>query len=114
MPFDGVPEGLVSDLAKLRIALDGVRGGWTWGDVGGKHADEHCAIGWLLEATDWNRDETVRLALEYVYPALPVRRQDPKDRLHSIMLFNDTTGRKRIARLFEDAVRLAEQHVLVR
>ena len=114
MPFDGVPEGLISDLAKLRIALDGVRGGWTVGEVGGKHADEHCAIGWLLEATDWDRDETVRLALQYVYPALPPGRQHPKDRLASIVLFNDATGRKRIAQLFEDAVRLAEQHVMVR
>lgn len=114
MPFDGVPEGLVSDLVKLRLALDGVRGGWLKGQLGHKNEDQHCAIGWLLEATDWNRDETVRLALQYVYPALPLGRQYPKDRLHSIVLFNDTTGRKRIAKLFEDAVRLAEQHVMVR
>lgn len=114
MPFDGVPEGLVSDVVKLRVALDGVRGGWMGRHVGGRNEDKHCAIGWLLEATDWNRDETVRLALQYVYPALPPRRQHPEDRLASIVQFNDSTGRERIAKLFEDAVRLAEQHVMVR
>jgi ferric-dicitrate binding protein FerR (iron transport regulator) len=108
MPFDGLPEGLVTDLVKLRIALDGVRGGkWTAHHVGLKPDDEHCAIGWLLVATEGDRDEATRLALEYVYPALPEPAQK-RERLKSIWQYNDAGGRKRIERLFTEASRLAE------
>jgi len=109
MPFDCLPEGLVSDLVKLRIALDGVRNGWRRGKVGGKDADTHCAIGWLLIAAEWDTAEATRLALKYVYPALPEKRQDPHARLESIWTYNDTGGKRRIVQLFDDAVRLAEE-----
>ena len=111
MPFDGLPEGLVSDMVKLRIALEGVRdGGWITARVGLTESEPHCAIGWLLVATDWNRDEATRLALEYVYPALPEKARK-RARLSSIWTYNDAGGHKRIVRLFEDAVRRAEQAV---
>ena len=107
MPFDGLPEGLLSDMAKLRVALDGVRnGGWMDHAVGGPGARHHCAIGWLLEATDWDRDEAVRLALEYVYPALPEKARKP-ERLRSIWEYNDKGGVDRIDLLFTEATRLA-------
>jgi hypothetical protein len=110
MPFDGLPEGLVSDLVKLRIALDGVRSGWTDGRIGLKDAAEHCAIGWLLVATDWDRDEATRLALEYVYPALPEKaRNGLGARLASIYRYNDQGSQRRIVRLFAAACQLAEQ-----
>ena len=110
MPFDGLPEGKVCDIAKLRVALAGVRKGWASYRLGGPEARRHCAIGWLLEATDWDRDATVRLALRYVYPALPVTARGA-DRLQSIWSYNDGGGRKRVVQLFEDAVRLAERAV---
>jgi hypothetical protein len=114
MPFDGLPEGLVSDLVKLRIALDGVRGDrWTTGQIGTTSDGDHCAIGWLLVATDWDRDEATRLALDYVYPALPEKARKP-GRLNSIWAYNDNGGQKRIERLFADAVQLAERRVTVR
>src|SRR5580765_127232 len=112
MPFDGLPEGLLTDLARLRIALDGVRSGqWQTGAIGMGAGDDHCAIGWLMVATDWNEDEALRLALEYVYPALPPKAQK-KSRIASIWRFNDSGSRKRVVRLFEDAERLAEQRVV--
>ena len=111
MPFDGLPEGLVSDLVKLRIALDGVRGGWTRCTLGRRASGEHCALGWLLEATDYDRDETVRLALEYVYPALPQQARK-EHRLESIYMYNDHGGPKRIQKLFADAVKLAERRIV--
>lgn len=111
MPFDGLPDGLLSDLVKLRIACDGVRSGWRQGAIGQGEAT-HCAIGWLLVATDWDRDEAVRLALDYVYPALPKRAQKPSLRLDAIWRYNDLHGHEKIERLFSDAVRLAEQRVV--
>jgi hypothetical protein len=111
MPFDGVPDGLVSDVVKLRVALDGVKRRWADGKIG-LGDEDHCAIGWLLVATDGNRDETVRLALDYVYPALPARARRDYERLDSIAEYNDSGSRKRIIRLFTDAVALAEARVV--
>ena len=108
MPFDCLPESLVSDLVKLRIALDGVRSGWTKGRLGDRGADTHCAIGWLLIAAEWDAAEATRLALDYVYPALPKKRQNPSARLKSIWNYNDRGSERRIVQLFADAVRLAE------
>jgi hypothetical protein len=113
MPFDGLPAGLLSDMAKLRVALEGVRDlGWRQEKIGLRDADRHCALGWLLVATDWDRDETVRLALDYVYPALPEHARK-EERLQSIYHYNDKGSRKRVVRLFEDAVKLAEAKVTV-
>lgn len=108
MPFDGLPEGLVTDLVKLKIALDGVREGWTQCAFGLPKDDEHCAIGWLLVATDYDTKETARLALKYLYPALPERARK-RERLESIWEYNDRGSHKRIVQLFDDAVKLAEQ-----
>lgn len=111
MPFDALPQEVVSDLVKLRIALDGVRQHWRSYRVGSPRDAEHCAIGWLLVAADWDRDEATRLALEYVYPALPEKARK-KGRLASVWIYNDTGGRKRIVQLFADAARLAEQRAV--
>ena len=113
MPFDGVPEGLVSDLVKLRIALDGVRTHWTSHKIGLQDEARHCAIGWLLVATEWNRDEAVRLALDYVYPALPEKARDPSEgRLEAIASYNDNGSASRIEKLFTGALQLAERQVV--
>jgi hypothetical protein len=113
MPFDGVPEGLVSDLVKLRIALDGVRTHWREGAIGRQTDATHCAIGWLLVATEWNRDEAVRLALDYVYPALPEKARDPSEgRLEAIASYNDNGSASRIEKLFTNACQLAERRVV--
>src|SRR5215472_3198784 len=105
MPFDAFPEGLTDDLVKLRTALNGVRTGWTEGSIGKGEAD-HCAIGWLLVATDWDRDEAVRLALEYVYPALPQKARKPHRKITSIYVYNDDHSQRTIEKLFINAVRL--------
>jgi hypothetical protein len=110
MPFDGLPEGLLSDMAKLRLALDGVQRNWKKFKIGLQADDSHCALGWLLVATDWDRDEATRLALEYVYPALPEKARKT-ERLRSIHQFNDFGSRKRVVQLFADAVQLAEQRL---
>lgn len=107
MPFDAMPEVVVSDVARLRVALDGVRNGWARYHIGLRGGD-HCALGWLLEAADWDRDEAVRLALKYVYPALPASARH-NDRLVSIYRYNDFGSHRRIERLFADACRLAEE-----
>ena len=110
MPFDGLPDGLSEDLVKLRTALAGIkdRAGWAKGRIGLDKDVPHCAIGWLLAATDGDIDETTRLALRYVYPALPPKAQ--KDaKLASIWSYNDDGGHKRMVELFSGAVKLAEQ-----
>jgi hypothetical protein len=112
MPFDALPEGLLTDMARLRLALDGVRTNWGTHHVGLQDAEDHCAIGWLLVATDWDRAEAVRLALDYVYPALPDKARNPDSRLRSIWEYNDRSSHKRMVGLFDDAVRLAEQRAV--
>lgn len=107
MPFDGMPEVRASDLAKLRLALDGVKRSWAQGRFGLGSRD-HCAIGWLLVATDWDYNETTRLALAYVYPALPERARK-EERMESIWCYNDNGSRERVSRLFTDAIKLAER-----
>lgn len=117
MPFDGLPGNLVSDIVKLRIALDGVRKrGWSdhaigARGIGGRQEGAHCAIGWLLAATDWDRDETTRLALDYVYPALPEKARNDRKRMWSISNYNDRGSRARVEQLFVDAISLAEKVV---
>ena len=118
MPFDGLPQGLLSDMAKLRVALNGVRGrGWSnraigAREIGGRPEAPHCAIGWLLVATDWDRDEATRLALDYVYPVLPEKARDDHHRMQSISDYNDRGSRVRVVKLFDDALKLAEAKVV--
>jgi hypothetical protein len=105
MPFDGLPEGLVSDLVKLRVALDGVRKSWGTDRLGLEGDAEHCAIGWLLVASDWDEAVATQLALDYVYPVLPERARAVKGgRLEAIWRYNDRGGQGRIVKLFEAAV----------
>ena len=110
MPFDGMPDGLSEDLVKLRTALAGIknRDGWAIGSIGLHKDAPHCAIGWLLATTDGDVDETTRLALKYVYPALPPKAQT-EAKLASIWGYNDGGGHKRMVELFTGAVKLAEQ-----
>lgn len=109
MPFDGMPDGLLSDLAKLCVALDGVRERWTDGSLG-LNGDNHCALGWLLVATDWDEDEATRLALKYVWPALPEKARGLScGRIESIYRYNDGGGQGRVEKLFANAVALAER-----
>lgn len=112
MPFDGMPDGLSEDLVKLRTALAGIKNpaGWGKGAIGLDNDMPHCAIGWLLVATDNDLDETTRLALKYIYPALPPKAQKEKGgKMYSIYSFNDGGGHKRMVELFSGAVKLAEQ-----
>jgi hypothetical protein len=93
-------EGLLSDMAKLRVSVQ--RGDWVVGQVGGQMAAEHCAIGWLLVATDWDRDEAVWLASLRLRRCLKARNDMPIQSTIAITI----GGRKRV-RLFDDAVKLA-------
>ena len=112
MPFDGLPDGLSEDLVKLRTALAGIKNpaGWSKGSIGLDKDMPHCAIGWLLAATDGDIDATTRLALKYVYPALPPKAQKEKDgKMYSIYSYNDFGSHKRMVELFSGAVKRAEQ-----
>ena len=100
MPFDGVPEGVVSDLVKLCIALDGVCRRWSntsigAREIGGRPDAPHCTLGWLLVATDWDRDETTRLALDKSiqhYRRLPVKLTRECGRSRTIMIAAVVSG----------------------
>lgn len=114
MPFDGTNALQSEDLVKLRVALEGVRGrGWSNHAIGARRPEApHCALGWLLVATDWDRDETTRLALDYVYPALPESARREGNRMRAISDYNDRGSRERVVGLFTKAVELAEEKVL--
>lgn len=106
MPFDGLPESLLSDLVKLRIAADGIRGGWKQCKFGLSDEEKHCAIGWLLVATDWDQAEATRLAVDYLYPALPAKSRK-SSRLRSVWKYNDDQKHADVVALFENAMVLA-------
>lgn len=111
MPFDAMPIKVAEDVAKLRVALEGVRKGWIqdrWGCKGDAH---HCTVGWLMEACDWDHTEATQLILDYVYPALPRGAKKSWCRMWSVSRFNDraSTTQEKIIKLFDDAIALAEQ-----
>jgi|SRR5215472_5858078 len=110
MPFDALPEGLVSDIVKLRMARDGIAGGWQKGALGLEDDTRHCVIGWLLEAADWDAREATRLLVNYVYPALPEKaKAAAKDRVRAVYTFNDGRHSKRpLIQLLDAAIKLAE------
>ena len=112
MPFDGTLALQSEDLVKLRVALDGVRNQWAIGKLGLAPQGDHCALGWLLVATDWDKDEATRLAIDYVWPALPPKAQGHDGKLRSIYSYNDNHSHKSIVDLFTKAVELAEEKVL--
>jgi hypothetical protein len=110
MPFDGLPESVVTDMLRLRIARDGIKRAWGQGPFGAPGAEKHCLVGWLLEATEWDEAETVRLAVDYVYPALPEKAQKPDARMISVWQYNDSHTRThaQVLRLMDRAIELAE------
>jgi hypothetical protein len=110
MPFDLLPEREAEDIIRLRVARDGVGAGWNTGNLGLEEDQKHCAIGWLLVATDWNEAEATQLALDYVWPALPPAAQAKcQSKIEAIYKYNDSADRKRVLTLFNDALRLAEK-----
>ena len=110
MPFDLLPEREAEDIVRLRVARDGVGAGWNTGNLGLEEDQKHCAIGWLLVATDWDEAAATQLALDYVWPALPPAAQAKfKGKIEAIYHFNDSADRKRVLTLFNDALRLAEK-----
>ena len=110
MPFDLLPEREAEDIVRLRVARDGVGAGWDYGHFGLEEDQKHCAIGWLLVATDWNEAEATQLALDYVWPALPpVAQAKYQGKIEAIYKYNDNGDRKSVLRLFNEAIRLAEK-----
>ena len=103
MPFDALPDNLVSDLVRLRIVRDGVATNWATGELGVETDNNHCLIGWLLVATEWDEAEATRLALEYLHPVLPKRSQRGPG-IASIMAFNDELTRNRVLKLVDDGI----------
>jgi hypothetical protein len=113
MPFDCLPEHLLTDLVKLKLARDGIAGdsGWAQSELGLADEPQHCVIGWLLVAADWDAREATRLLVNYVYPVLPESaRNGFKGRASAVYHYNDEECRtqQRVVRLFDDAIRLAE------
>jgi len=90
MPFDALPGDVASDVVRLKVARDGVAKGWRQMEFGSRGAGEHCLLGWLLEASDWDSVGATELALKYVWPALPERRKrECYGKMRAIYTFND-------------------------
>ena len=107
MPFDALSGSVVSDVVKLRLARDGISENWRAHKLGLKDADSHCLVGWLLAVTDWNEEETARLALDYVFPALPKSAQQASA-IDSLVDYNDNRSHRRVVRLLDRAIERAE------
>jgi hypothetical protein len=124
MPFDALPEEVLSDqdalrqalalndIIKLRLARDGIAGqnGWRTSELGLEDSPSHCVVGWLLKAADWEPREATRLLLDYVHPALPQSAQRPQARIEAIYTYNDNGERsqKAVVALLDRAIGLAE------
>jgi len=109
MPFDALPGNVVGDVVRLKIARDGVAKGWRQMELGLRGAEGHCLLGWLLEASDWDAVEATRLALEYVWPALPERRKrECYGKMRAIYTFNDEApGSGEVVRVLDRAIESA-------
>lgn len=105
MPFDMMPEGRREDIVALRTALEGIEGRWTTGELG--RGEEHCLVGWLLEATGGDEVRTVRLAVDYVWPALPPSKRGKGEILQHIMAYNDRHCHESVVGVMRRAVELA-------
>jgi len=112
MPFDALPEKLISDLLALRLAREGIKTGWQQGPFGIQGEERHCLVGWLLASTDYDMAETTRLAVDYVWPALPVHaKRKTEAKIENVWHYNDACGRKHgdVLKVMDDAIALAEK-----
>jgi hypothetical protein len=105
MPFDALPAPVLDDLARLHIVRDGVAAENSWDQVslGGRCATQHCLLGWLLVATDWDVDEAARITVDYLYPALPPSAQK-RSPTFSVSKYNDNHGRAAVLRVIDKAM----------
>jgi hypothetical protein len=111
MPFDAMPEIVVSDLVRLKVALGliGEKDKWSAGRVGYRGGERHCAVGWVLRACDWDKEAALKLVADYLYPALPeTAKNERKGVVWSVSDYNDHHKHKDIVAVFERAVTLAE------
>jgi hypothetical protein len=111
MPFDCLPEIVVSDLVRLKVALGLISDKPKWSDerVGYRGGEHHCAVGWVLRACDWDKEAALKLVTEYLYPSLPTRAKNEKrGQVWSVSDYNDRHQHKDIVEVFERAVKLAE------
>jgi hypothetical protein len=112
MPFDALPENVVSDLVRLKVALDLISNKRRWyaGSVGHRGEERHCAVGWVLRACEWDKAAAMKLVTDYLYPSLPAKAQKEKSRgrVWSVSDYNDNNSHEAIVKVFEDAVLLAE------
>ena len=106
MPFDALHGNVVSDVVRLKVARDGLAKGWRRMGLGLRGAETHCLLGWLLEASDWDAVEATRLALDYVWPALPERRKrECYGKMRAIYTFNDeASGSEEVLRVLDRAI----------
>src|SRR5215831_8814143 len=113
MPFDALPEKLISDLLALRLAREGIKTGWLQGPFGIQGEEGHCLVGWLLASTDYNMAETTRLAVDYVWPALPAnaRRCKSETKIENVWRYNDSDECRHedVLKVMDDAIALAEK-----
>jgi len=78
-------------------------------ELGARGSDSHCLLGWLLEATDWDTEEATRLALDYVWAALPERRRrECYGKMRAIYTFNDeASGSGEVVGVLDKAIESA-------
>lgn len=112
MPFDTLQDQALTDMVRLMVVRDGIAGERSWckGDLGGRKSGEHCLLGWLLVATDWDEAEATRLAVDFLYPALPPKAQRlGVGIMGSLYRFNDSRGRAALLELVDNAIAKAQR-----
>lgn len=78
--------------------------------MGTRGGHEHCLLGWLLEATEWDAREATRLAQRYLFPALPEAQRRNAGVMASIYSFNDGRSLVSVLRLVDAALAKAAEH----
>lgn len=107
MPFDALPENIVSDVIKLRLARNGIAEKRTIGELGLKGEEDHCALGWLLEAADHDPREAARLAVQYLWPAMPKSARNGTSKVWAIAQHHDHRSTDYVVRWFDRAIAIA-------
>lgn len=111
MPFDALPEHVADDVARLKVVRDGVANPETWcrGQLGETGGGPRCLLGHLLVACGQDTANATRIAVQYLWPALPEISRKHRLIMPALYSFNDRRSQDDVVALVDRAIAQAEK-----